>query len=163
MRRNARPDMSEFYYDFSIIVPTHNRPQQLAACLDSFAGLDFPRDRFEVVVVDDESAKPLDAVVSPFRERLHLVLVRQKQAGPAAARNRGSAEAKGCYLAFTDDDCRADSAWLRRLHTCLANHPGDLIGGKLASARDANIYFSHGLGKVSRLGWLRAELASGCG
>src|SRR6266480_5580198 len=119
--------MSEFYYDFSIIVPTHNRPQQLAACLDSLAGLDFPRDRFEVVVVDDESAKPLDAVVSPFRERLHLVLVRQKQAGPAAARNRGSTEARGCYLAFTDDDCRADSAWLRRLHTCLANHSGDLI------------------------------------
>ncbi len=43
--------------EFSIIVPTFNRPTQLAACLTALARLDYPRDRFEVVVVDDGSEK----------------------------------------------------------------------------------------------------------
>ena len=38
---------------FSVIIPTHARPDRLAACLEALANLDYPRDRFEVIVVDD--------------------------------------------------------------------------------------------------------------
>ena len=44
--------------EFSIIIPTRNRPAQITACLRSVAALDFPRDRFEVIVVDDGSTTP---------------------------------------------------------------------------------------------------------
>ena len=37
---------------FSVVIPTYARPQQLAACLDALAAVDFARDRFEVVVSD---------------------------------------------------------------------------------------------------------------
>ena len=40
---------------FSVVVPTYNRPARLAACLAAVAALDYPRDAFEVVVVDDGS------------------------------------------------------------------------------------------------------------
>ncbi len=40
---------------FSIVIATHNRPRQLAECLAALASLDYPRDRFEVIVVDDGS------------------------------------------------------------------------------------------------------------
>ncbi|ODS34823.1 MAG: glycosyltransferase [Candidatus Scalindua rubra] len=36
---------------FSIIIPTHNRPKQLESCLNSIINLDYPNDRFEVVVL----------------------------------------------------------------------------------------------------------------
>ncbi len=39
---------------FSIIIPTYNRPEQLAACLKSLTRLDYPQDCFEVIIVDDE-------------------------------------------------------------------------------------------------------------
>jgi len=37
---------------FSLIIPTYNRPERLKKCLQSIANLDYPRDRFEVMVVD---------------------------------------------------------------------------------------------------------------
>lgn len=40
---------------FSIVIPTHNRPVQLEECLHSISRLDYPSDRFEFVVVDDQS------------------------------------------------------------------------------------------------------------
>jgi glycosyltransferase involved in cell wall biosynthesis len=43
---------------FSIVVPTYNRPERLAACLAALAHLDYPRDRFAAIVVDDGSARP---------------------------------------------------------------------------------------------------------
>jgi glycosyltransferase involved in cell wall biosynthesis len=40
---------------FSVIIPTYNRPERLSVCLESLARLNYPPDRYEVVVVDDGS------------------------------------------------------------------------------------------------------------
>ena len=90
---------------FSIVVPTYQRPVQLAACLQALSRLDYARERFEVIVVDDGSPTPPKAVVESLRDRLQLTLHLQRHAGPAAARNAGAMRARGKYLAFTDDDC----------------------------------------------------------
>ena len=37
---------------FSIVIPTYNRPEQLATCLQALTHLQYPRDRFEVIVVE---------------------------------------------------------------------------------------------------------------
>lgn len=100
---------------FSIVIPTYNRPERLAKCLGAIAKLDYPRDRFEVIVVDDGSDTPLDLIVRPFQEQLSLTLIRQPNGGPAKARNTGVANAKGQFLTFTDDDCTPDSNWLTAL------------------------------------------------
>jgi glycosyltransferase involved in cell wall biosynthesis len=55
---------------FSIIVPTFNRPDKLADCLESLARLDYPKNRFHVVVVDDGSKVTPEPVVSRFFNRL---------------------------------------------------------------------------------------------
>lgn len=123
---------------FSIIVPTYNRPTQLGACLESFAGLDYPRTRFEVVVVDDGSQTPLQAVVAPFQARLDVTLLRQTNAGPGIARNTGAARARGQFLAFTDDDCRPAADWLRILALGFAAEPGRAIGGRTVNALTSN-------------------------
>jgi GT2 family glycosyltransferase len=115
---------------FSIIIPTFNRPQQLAACLQALARLDYARDRFEVIVVDDGSPQPLDAIVTSFKKQLNLILLRQKNAGPAAARNHGAANAKAGYLAFTDDDCEPAPDWLKTLAAKFEQSPKAMIGGK---------------------------------
>jgi GT2 family glycosyltransferase len=127
---------------FSIIIPTYNRPQPLRACLESLARLDYPRDRFEVIVVDDGSEIPPDRAVSSSGHELDVTFLTQAHAGPAVARNTGAARAQGEYLAFTDDDCAPASDWLRALAARLAQTPDAAIAGRVINALPDNPYSS---------------------
>lgn len=124
---------------FSIVIPTYERPSQLSDCLASLARLDYPRERFEVVVVNDGGKQPLDALVGAFRHRLNLKLLGQSNAGPAAARNAGAAQAAGEYLAFTDDDCLPEPLWLRALADRYVETPDCLCGGRTLNALHDNL------------------------
>ena len=126
--------------DVSIVIPTKDRPHQLAACLEALARVKYPRSRFEVVVVDDGSKESLAPVTDPFRERLELTFLRQPNAGPAAARNAGAAAAKGRLLAFTDDDCAPAADWLLMLASRLESAPDSLVGGRTINALEGNVF-----------------------
>ncbi len=127
---------------FSIVIPTHDRPRQLATCLQSLACLDYPRDRFEVIVVDDGSETPPEAVVASFCGQLDVTLLTQAHAGPAAARNTGAARAKGKFLAFTDDDCAPAPDWLQSLTARFARASDCAIGGRTLNALPDNLYLT---------------------
>lgn len=121
----------------SIIIPTYNRPQPLAACLESLTHLAYPRQRWEVIVVNDGGCAPPLTVDLP-----HLHVLTQANAGPAAARNRGAAQAQGDLLAFLDDDCRPHPHWLDKLAARLAADPDCLAGGQTLNALPRNPYAS---------------------
>ncbi|MGH7791073.1 MAG: glycosyltransferase [Thermodesulfobacteriota bacterium] len=125
---------------FSIIIPTYGRPNQLEVCLNSLSRLAYPIQRFEVIVVDDGSRTPPEAVVANFRDRVNITLLTQPNSGPASARNTGAAHAKGEFLAFTDDDCTSDSAWLKALADRFKSTPDHLIGGQTINALSENIF-----------------------
>ncbi|PPS45651.1 glycosyltransferase family 2 protein [Chroococcidiopsis sp. TS-821] len=125
---------------FSIIIPTYARPDRLKNCLHAIAQLDYPRDRFEVIVVDDGSPMSLEPVVAPFSKRLTLTLLKQVNSGPATARNHGAAKANGKFLVFTDDDCAPASTWLTALEKCFETAPESLIGGKTLNALPNNLF-----------------------
>ncbi len=124
----------------SVIIPTHNRPERLSACLAALATQTFDRSRFEVVVVDDGSDVSLEPVVAPFRERLQLQLIRQPNAGPARARNVGAARASAGLLAFTDDDCAPRADWLSVLYARALQWPDRVVGGHTENALTDNPY-----------------------
>ena len=122
----------------SVIVPTHRRPAQLAECLRALSELDYPADRYEVIVVDDGGGVPLDPLLAAFRGELAVTCLTGLHAGPAAARNTGAARARGDLLAFTDDDCRPRRDWLRRLAERHAAQPAHGIGGSTVNALASN-------------------------
>ncbi len=126
--------------DFSIIIPTYDRPTQLNGCLQALARLEYPRDRFEVIVVDDGSETPPEAMVASLRDGLDVMLITQTHAGAAAARNTGAARAKGTFLAFTDDDCRPAQDWLQTLAARFAMTADHAIGGRVLNALPDNPY-----------------------
>lgn len=113
----------------SVVVATFARPRQLQLCLESMARLEYPRDRFEVIVVDDGSPVPLDSIVEQFKSALPVKLLRQQNAGAAAARNFGAMHARGELIAFTDDDCCPLRDWLTTLAQSYAKNPNAAIGG----------------------------------
>jgi GT2 family glycosyltransferase len=124
----------------SVIIPTYERPDDLSRCLRALAAQDYPRDRFEVLVVDDGSAASINESIDSLRHRLNMTLLRQPHSGPATARNHGAAHAKGSYLAFTDDDCIPAPDWLRRLSTSFALFPESVLGGRTINALVHNLY-----------------------
>lgn len=123
---------------FSIVIPSYNRPERLENCLSAIAHLNYPRDRFEVVVVDDGSSTPLEATVAPFQSQMAITLSRQLNAGPASARNTGAAHAKGQFLVFTDDDCLMLPNYLQTLEQHFRRSPDRLIGGQTLNALPEN-------------------------
>jgi GT2 family glycosyltransferase len=127
---------------FSIVVPTYGRPARLGECLRSITSLDYDLQLVEVLVVDDGSDRTddVESALRPFRDSLAMTLIRKEHAGPAAARNRGAASASFDYLAFTDDDCRPDSAWLKSFAARLAESPGSVVGGRIVNALESNPY-----------------------
>ena len=83
-----------------------------------------------MIVADDGSREPVAPRLGAWRTRIAISDVRTTGAGPAAARNAGSAAAVGAYLAFTDDDCVPDPGWLEALLAALRRRPGALVGGR---------------------------------
>jgi cellulose synthase/poly-beta-1,6-N-acetylglucosamine synthase-like glycosyltransferase len=129
---------------FSVIIPTYDRPARLAACLEALAGLDYPREQYEVIVVDDGSPRPPHALVRECAERagstFRVTLVEQPHAGPATARNAGAAQARADFLAFTDDDCQPAANWLSELSARLIDHPYHIVGGRTLNAVTGNLF-----------------------
>lgn len=125
---------------FSIIIPTYNRPDRLTQCLNAISKLDYPSDFFEVIVVDDGSETSLDSITNLYQQNLQLTLIKQKNSGPAKARNTGANIAKGQYLVFTDDDCQPDSKWLNEFKNGFLQNSNALLGGKTLNALTDNIY-----------------------
>lgn len=125
---------------FSIIIPTYDRPRQLHTCLASLARLNYARELFEVLVVDDGSRAELSAVIDAVAKQLNIILIKQKNAGAAAARNVGAKQATGDFLVFTDDDCCPDKDWLAALARQLQKTPDCIVGGRTINALIDNPY-----------------------
>jgi hypothetical protein len=112
----------------SVVVPTYGRPdlvrEVLAVLRPQMQGGD------EIVFVDDGGDPPaeLDPSSSPSAR-----VVRQENAGPAAARNLGAAEAKNDWLVFLDDDCVPGESHLSAWREALRATPGSLVFGRVTS------------------------------
>lgn len=87
----------------SVVIPSHNRPEMLAAAIESVLAQTF--DDLEVVVVDDGSQPPVE-IAEALRERGVRVVRHEQAQGVCAARNRGIEEARGRWVALLDDDDR---------------------------------------------------------
>ena len=107
----------------SVIVPVFNGAATIESCVQSLLAQDYPRERHEIIVVDNNSSDETAAIVTRYPVR--LVHERHKQSS-YAARNRGVQEAQGEWLAFTDADCIVDSGWLSRL---MVGHEDPSVGG----------------------------------
>ena len=112
----------------SVVVPTLRRASQLSVLLESLV-LQSRAPDFEVVVVDNDSAGSARLVAERFSHQLPLHNVIEPRPGLAFARNRLVAESRGAFLAFIDDDERADAGWLRALHAAALASGADAVFG----------------------------------
>src|SRR4051812_47569495 len=99
----------------SVVVPTCNRLEDLARGLQSLglAREEIDASAIECIVSDDGRRLSAESMV---KAKFPWIRWTQGPArGPAANRNHGARQASGRWVAFLDDDCIADPAWLRIL------------------------------------------------
>jgi glycosyltransferase involved in cell wall biosynthesis len=97
----------------------------------------YPREKFQIVVVNDGSTESYDEVEEAFPD---VAWLHASNSGPARARNRGVLASSGTFLAFTDDDCYVDPEWLSQLGASLQEYPDALVGGSTPAFERNNIY-----------------------
>ena len=100
----------------TVAIPTYNRAAFLRQTLAGIAAQRFPREAFEVLVIDNNSTDETRAVVAEFAgERpapRHLLETKQAL---DFARNRAVAEARGEIIVFGDDDILVETDWLAQM------------------------------------------------
>ncbi|SMO41698.1 glycosyltransferase [Fodinibius sediminis] len=112
----------------SVIIPTYNDWPRLVKCLEALDKQSMPKDRYEVIVVDNSEAGIIPSgIVMPECVKL----VHEPKPGSYVARNKGVDEASGQILAFTDSDCIPDEDWLASGEACFDQSTCDLVGGKV--------------------------------
>ena len=86
------------------VVPVYDGERFLAEALDSALAQDY--EPMEIVVVDDGSTDGTPDVAAGYGDRIRYL--RQENAGPSAARNRGLEASRGEFVSFLD----ADDLWV---------------------------------------------------
>ncbi len=114
----------------TIAIPTYNRAELLRQTLAGIARQDYPREEFEILVIDNNSRDPTREAVAAFAgERPAPRHVPEPRQGLDHARNRAIAEARGDIIVFADDDILVRPAWIAQLTAPFA--PGD--SGKIGA------------------------------
>jgi glycosyltransferase involved in cell wall biosynthesis len=96
----------------SIIISAYNAEKYISECLESVFNLNYPKEDFEVIVIDDCSKDRTAEVAKRFPCRVKRNEVNKNVAG---ARNEGIKIARGEIIIFFDADCVATPDWLREL------------------------------------------------
>jgi len=110
----------------SVIVPFCNSEKYIGDCISSLLRQSYPRENFEVIMIDNNST---DLSVEIVRHYPLIHLLSEKKQGAYAARNRGIRQARGEIIAFTDSDCAVAPDWLQNIAKAM-NHPrpGIIVG-----------------------------------
>jgi glycosyltransferase involved in cell wall biosynthesis len=135
---------------FSVIMPTYNRKKLLKLALASVLKQDYPKSKFEIIVVNDGSTdgtkEYLASVVDANKDVDIRIINSEKNQGIARSRNLGIRNSSGEIIASIDDDCEAANNWLKTLDGVYSSKPVVIsVGVSLLNAYPDNIFarFTH--------------------
>lgn len=119
----------------SVVIPAFNQTHTLARCLHSLFAQEYPKDRYEIVVVDDgstdDTAKEAQRLADQASASVRIL--RKPNGGPASARNAGIRASTADIIAFMDADCAAEPDWLNHLVSALTISGAAGVGGPIVN------------------------------
>jgi glycosyltransferase involved in cell wall biosynthesis len=105
----------------SIIVPAHNAAHLLPTVLGAIRNSDYPREHYELIVVDDASADDSPNVAARYADT--VVRIPGRPFGPAYARNRGFEVSRGSIAMFLDSDVVVHEDTISAFVKIFTEHP----------------------------------------
>lgn len=118
----------------SILIPTLNVSRTIKDVLDSIFNLEYPQEKFEVIILDAYSSDGTIDLISEYPVRIF-----QKKCNPPTAYNFVLNKVKGELVAFADGDAIVDKMWLKKLIGCFTDPSVKGVGGLCLTWNKDNI------------------------
>ena len=112
----------------SVVVPALNSSERARMCMEALLSQTYPKDRYEVIVVDNGSTDDTPRVIQQYPV---IFLKEHSIKSPYAARNRGIMSGRGEIIAMTDVNCKPVPTWLEEGVKAMKMEDADLVGGKV--------------------------------
>lgn len=130
--RNSSSSITSFQA-ISVIVAARNEATNLSGLLEHLMRLDYPTDRYEVIIVNDHSTDDSMEILSPYRDQQQYQIVDfldevPLHTGKKAALMRGIAKARFDILAFTDADALPNDQWLKEINLAMDEQTDYVVG-----------------------------------
>lgn len=132
--QNLRDDTNKLT-KVSIVIPAYNEGNNIRVCVNSLKVQNFPKDDYEIVVVDNNSTDNTLELI----KNLNITYTVEYKKGPAAAKNAGIKMATGNIIAFVDGDCVADRNWLKEIVTGFKDSNTGCVAGEIMAMERENM------------------------
>ncbi len=114
--KKSKAESLEKYPFISVIVPAYNEEKTILLTLESIHNLDYPKDKIEVIAVNDGSKDNTEKVITEYiKGKPSFKLMSHTNRGKAASMNRALKEIKGEFFACLDADSFVDSGTLKKM------------------------------------------------
>lgn len=131
----------------SVIVAARNEEEVIESTLDSLLSQDYPKDRFEIIVVDDRSEDRTEEIIKRLSEFTPAIrLIKQTKINPQLSPKKQALEkainsAKGDIIVSTDADCQHSPYWIRTLINMMTDETGMVIGqARFETGKDSPVW-----------------------
>ena len=105
-----------FKQKLSIVIATKNEEKNINSLLNSLEKLNYPKENFEVIIIDDNSTdKTAELIQSRISDKNNFVLIKadkKRFEGKKGALSIGIEKAKNNFIVITDADCKPETNWL---------------------------------------------------
>lgn len=138
----------------SVLIPVRNEERYIERCLESLGAQDYPRRRFEVIVIDGQSTDATKRLIARFaaESTLDLRLLQNPALKPAFALNIGLADARGDVIMRVDGHAAVAPDFVSASVAALDATGADCVGGVITSEGDSYIAQTIALAMSSRFG-----------
>ena len=125
----------------SVVVAARNEEQNIAVWLSSLVQSDYPREKFEIIVVNDHSTDATENIVQQFTQQYSFIKLIQAQHGNGNLQGKANAIAQGVDVSqsdivmMTDADCTVHPQWVRRTTHYFAEDTGVVAGFTILNVR----------------------------
>jgi glycosyltransferase involved in cell wall biosynthesis len=113
--------------DISVIIPVYNTGKYLIKCLDSLENQSFPKERYELIIINDGSTDDSASIAKEYKNKYsNIRYIEKENGGQASARNMGMSVASGNYFCFVDSDDYCFGSYLEKLYDACKNSGADI-------------------------------------
>ncbi len=115
---------------FSILIPVRNEQENITDLLSDIEKLDYPREMFEVLIIDDSSEDETGNLVKSFNASYNLQYIQLNgdKKGKKPALELGVSRAKNEIIITTDGDCRVQKDWLKSFNSSFGENAKLVVG-----------------------------------
>ena len=139
-------------------MPVYNGALTIEECIKSLLNLEYPEDKYEIIIVDNNSTDTTVEIVKKYPVKL----LHEGKQSSYPARNLGIKNAKGEIVAFTDADCIVDKMWLEQLVENFKDETTAGVGGEILAYNPKSIVEQYSVksGSISQKIALETEIVN---